>query len=325
MRLSIFLCALAALLAGCAGYAVKDVPEVLREQGPDPGVFFCKQDNCSWHLEELILSAQSSVHCAFYDLDLQNIIAALGEQSRHAEVRVVLDDEPYEGMVSGDGVLVEDRSSRMHNKFCVVDGMYVWTGSFNPTTADNDVNDNNAVLMSSYYLAKNYEQEFGELWMGEFSAGSRVPYPSFVHNGMLVENAFCPEDRCEEKVASLLGNASVSVYVMVFSFTSEKIADAMLFRRDAEMRGVFDSSQAGSSYSQYRRLLGFGLPVRKDRGKGKLHHKVFIIDNETVITGSYNPTASGSGENDENVLILHNQGIARRYAGEFFRLWEAAS
>lgn len=325
MRLALFLCALAALLAGCTGHVVKDAPQVLREQGPDPGVFFCKQDNCSRHLEELILSAQSSVHCAFYDLDLQNIIAALGERSRHVEVRVVLDDEPYGGTISGDGVLVEDRSSRMHNKFCVVDGMYVWTGSFNPTAADNDVNDNNAVLMSSYYLAKNYEQEFGELWKGDFSAGSPVPYPSFVHNGMVVGNVFCPEDRCEEKVASLLGNASVSVYIMVFSFTSEKIADAMLFRRDVEIRGVFDSSQAGSGYSQYKRLLGFGVPVRKDRGKGKLHHKVFIIDNETVITGSYNPTASGSGENDENILILHDRGIASRYAEEFFRLWEEAS
>ena len=317
-------------LIGCMGYAVKEVKrqegshQIFSEKGPEPAVYFCKKDNCSRHLEEAIVAAQSSVHCAFYDLDLPNVIAALGEQSSIIEVRVVLDDEPYEGALSGDGVVVEDRPSRMHNKFCIIDGMYVWTGSFNPTENDNDLNDNNAVLMSSVYLSKSYEEEFSELWKGEFSGGEEVPYPSFHHNEVLIENAFCPEDYCEEKVAREISRAKNSVYVMVFSFTSEKIGDALLFNPEIEVRGVFDSSQAGSKYSQFKRLEGVGIPVKKDKGKGKLHHKVFIIDNLTVITGSYNPTASGSENNDENILIMHDEGIARLYAEEFFRLWKAS-
>ncbi len=318
-------------LFGCTGSVVKDaqvqdeekltVP-IYREQGPNPGVFFCKQDNCSGRLEELLSSARNSIHCAFYDLDLENIVSVLKEKSSQVDVKVVLDDEPYEGILSGPGVLLEDKSSRMHNKFCVVDGMYVWTGSFNPTFNDNSVNDNNGVLMSSYYLAQNYEQEFSELWKEEFSGGNAVTYPTFFHNAMKVENAFCPEDGCEEFVAQRVSEAKTSVYGMVFSFTSEKIADAMLFNPKIEVNVVFDSSQAGSKYSQFHRLGGFGIPVKKDKGKGKLHHKVFIIDNSTIITGSYNPTASGSERNDENILILHDEKIARQYAEEFFRLWK---
>jgi phosphatidylserine/phosphatidylglycerophosphate/cardiolipin synthase-like enzyme len=236
----------------------------------------------------------------------------------------VLDDESYEGALSGPGVVLEDRSSRMHNKFCIIDGTHVWTGSFNPTYNDNDVNDNSAIYIDSVFLSKNYEEEFSELWREEFSGGKSVDHPLFYHNEMLIENAFCPEDACEQKVADALSKAEESVYIMVFSFTSEKIGDAILFNDGIEVKGVFDSSQAGSKYSQFHRLLGFGIPVKKDRLKGKLHHKVFIVDNETVVMGSYNPTGSGSSSNDENVLIIHDPGIARMYSEEFFRLYGAS-
>ena len=54
-----------------------------------------------------------------------------------------------------------------------------------------------------------------------------------------------------------------------------------------------------------------------------LHHKVFIIDNATVILGSYNPTAAANTKNDENIIITHDETIAQRFVEEFERLrWE---
>jgi len=307
------------LLVGCTGNVIV---EEYREQGPEPAVYFCIRDDCGRQLEALLGKAEKSIHCAFYDLDLKNLISMLGEKSASVEVKVVLDDEPYSGGLSGPGVLVEDKpASRMHNKFCIVDGMYVWTGSFNPTLTDNTQNENNGVLMSSLYLARNYEAEFQELWSGEFSGGSLVEYPLFYHNGMMVESLFCPEDGCEERVASLVAGAQRSVDAMVFSFTSEAIGDAMLLNAHAKIRGLFDASQGGSQYSQFSRLEGFEMDVRKEKSKGKLHHKVFIIDNMTVVTGSYNPTGSGSSRNDENVLILHDERVAKQFSEEFNRLW----
>jgi len=52
-----------------------------------------------------------------------------------------------------------------------------------------------------------------------------------------------------------------------------------------------------------------------------MHHKVFIIDNETVATGSYNPTESGNSRNDENLLIIHDKEIASAYLEEFQRIF----
>ena len=51
-----------------------------------------------------------------------------------------------------------------------------------------------------------------------------------------------------------------------------------------------------------------------------MHHKVFIVD-DAVIFGSYNPTDSGNKRNDENVLVIHNRGIAEQFIKEFDFLW----
>ncbi len=60
-----------------------------------------------------------------------------------------------------------------------------------------------------------------------------------------------------------------------------------------------------------------GVNVVKDSNKNNMHHKVFIIDEEIVITGSYNPTGNGNKGNDENVLIIYDKDIASRFIKEF--------
>ena len=52
-----------------------------------------------------------------------------------------------------------------------------------------------------------------------------------------------------------------------------------------------------------------------------MHHKVFIIDNKTVITGSFNPTEGADTRNDENILIMHDKNIAQSFIKEFENLY----
>ena len=107
---------------------------------------------------------------------------------------------------------------------------------------------------------------------------------------------------------------------MTFSFTHEDIADAILFRK-VKIKGIFDNTQAGSQFSQYKRFKDFGLEVKRDKNPGSMHHKVFIIDNEIVITGSFNPSKGADRRNDENILIIHSKEIADKYLKEFDRIW----
>jgi len=51
---------------------------------------------------------------------------------------------------------------------------------------------------------------------------------------------------------------------------------------------------------------------------------VIAIDERTVITGSYNFTSSAERDNDENLLIVDDQALARAYLDEFQRVYALA-
>ena len=86
MRYVIFLTLL--FLIGCGtqsevikqpiGYTVEIVREVSEDNNVEPRVYFCPRDNCSAHLVELIESSEVGVHCALFDLDLENVIDVSG-------------------------------------------------------------------------------------------------------------------------------------------------------------------------------------------------------------------------------------------------------
>jgi phosphatidylserine/phosphatidylglycerophosphate/cardiolipin synthase-like enzyme len=55
-----------------------------------------------------------------------------------------------------------------------------------------------------------------------------------------------------------------------------------------------------------------------------MHHKVFIIDEKIVITGSFNFSAGADESNDENVVIIEDPALAKAFMAEFQRVYSAA-
>ncbi|MFH1064425.1 MAG: phospholipase D-like domain-containing protein [Candidatus Woesearchaeota archaeon] len=55
-----------------------------------------------------------------------------------------------------------------------------------------------------------------------------------------------------------------------------------------------------------------------------MHHKVFIIDEKVVVTGSFNPSSNADKNNDENLLIIHDPIVAAEFLEEFERVWGEA-
>ncbi len=108
---------------------------------------------------------------------------------------------------------------------------------------------------------------------------------------------------------------------MTFSFTSDKLGDLIINKsKDVEIKGIFEKFQSGSQYSQYQKMKNI-LNVKLDKNPAFLHHKVFIIDDSVVITGSYNPTSSVDRSNDENILIIYDKEVASKFSEEFDYLW----
>ena len=104
---------------------------------------------------------------------------------------------------------------------------------------------------------------------------------------------------------------------MTFSFTSSEIAKELI-QKNVTVEGIFERTQ-NSKYSQYSYLLKKGANVSKNIN-GKIHHKVFIIDEEIVITGSMNPTSNGDKHNDEALFIIHDNAIATQYVKEYKKI-----
>ncbi|MFO8016947.1 MAG: phospholipase D-like domain-containing protein [Candidatus Woesearchaeota archaeon] len=295
--------------------------EAVVESGKNPIVLFCPEDNCGTNLEYLINNSRKA-DCAFFDLDLDNVVSALEMRGDNARVVVDADnhDESWE-----ENFRKDDRSAYMHNKFCVFDSSMVWTGSMNPTRNGDERNNNNAVIIFSENIASNYEDEFMELWKGEFGSGPRTARPETRINSISIETYFCPEDYCANRVMEELDKADESIYFMTFSFTHDKIGDLLVRKQDSgvEVKGVFEKRQ-NSRYSEYKKLSSAGLEVRFDGNPYMMHHKTFIIDNRTVITGSFNPTMSGDTRNDENIVIITDRGIAQEFTGEFNGIYNRA-
>ncbi|PIN69975.1 hypothetical protein COV93_03300 [Candidatus Woesearchaeota archaeon CG11_big_fil_rev_8_21_14_0_20_43_8] len=266
-------------------------------------VFFCPRDGCG-HILGGLLDQASDIECALFDLGLENI----EDKLRDKGADVITDIRSH-----SDYGLKLSRPGYMHNKFCILNNHITITGSFNPTENGDKKNNNNLLVIDSRMIAQNYLDEFYEL---KSKKQTRTRYPKINLSGTIIENYFCPEDDCEGRIHDLLLSA-VYVRFMTFSFTSEKIGDALLV---PDSKGVFEKSQAGSQYSQYSRLNSF-IDLRKDTNPNMMHHKVFILDNQTVITGSTNPTQSGFHKNDENVVIIHDPEIAKHYMAEFDLIW----
>ena len=76
-------------------------------------------------------------------------------------------------------------------------------------------------------------------------------------------------------------------------------------------------SNQGGEYDTFARA---GLDVRQDGIDGLMHHKVFVIDEQIVITGSYNFSRSAEERNDENILVIYNTDIAQEFLKEFERV-----
>lgn len=59
--------------------------------------------------------------------------------------------------------------------------------------------------------------------------------------------------------------------------------------------------------------------------KGKFHHKFCIVDEQILITGSFNWTYSAENRNEENIVIIKDAKIVESYLTQFFKFLPGAA
>jgi len=288
-------------------------------------------------LVKAIDNAKLSIDVAAYSLSLNSVrIALINAYHRGVAVRMVMESsnmdrsDPQALMEAGVPIIGDEQPGLMHDKFMVIDKSEVWVGSMNFTDSGTYDDNNNMMRILSPRIAENYTTEFEEMFndnlFGE-NVRAATPHPSVIIDGTDVKNYFSPDDGVLNALVPLLNSAQQSIYFLAFSFTSNELGDIVREKAAAGLtvQGVMEDEQVKSNQgTEYDPFKQAGLDVRIDGNDGQMHHKVFIIDEKIVVLGSYNFSQSAETRNDENILIIYDEAIAKEFMKEFKRVLSVA-
>lgn len=291
------------------------------------------------YLVSLMDKATKTLDVADYDFDLADVADAMVRaKQRGVQVRMVTDSDTINniknkpvqdalGKLKKAGIVFigDNRGPIMHNKFTVVDNQYVETGSWNYTDGDTYHLNNNMIIIHNVQLAQNYTAEFEKMFVNKTFGPNKakgVPNPVVTIEGVKVENYFAAEDGVVQHILDAIKPAKQSIYFLAFSFTQDDIGKAIEDKAKAGLKvgGVFETTGSQTPYSEYGKMKKAGLDVYTDGNPWVMHHKVIILDEATVIFGSFNFSDNANTQNDENLLIIHDPVLAKAFKAEYDRV-----
>jgi len=139
----------------------------------DFSVCFSPGGNCDAKLISFAKSAHSTLDIAIYDLTLSTIASTIaGLNNSGLQIRVVCDRSEaqtktsYISKLVSAGVAIKYGNVKgiMHNKFMIVDGHMLETGSYNYTSSATSFNAENQIYLDSPEVVSQYQSQFEKLW-----------------------------------------------------------------------------------------------------------------------------------------------------------------
>lgn len=134
---------------------------------------------------------------------------------------------------------------------------------------------------------------------------------------------FSPGNGCLDAITDTIEQAENSLKICVFTISDDRITAAILkaHRRGIKIKLLTDNEKLFDKGSDIRQLAQAGLEVRIDNTRDHMHHKFALIDNSTLLTGSYNWTRSAAMYNHENLIVTNNKDLVHDFLVEFDTLW----
>jgi phosphatidylserine/phosphatidylglycerophosphate/cardiolipin synthase-like enzyme len=235
----------------------------------------------------------------------------------------------------------------MHDKFLVRDGEAVWTGSANFTRGGLELQDNNCLAIQSAVLAQSYASTFERLLAPRHGHTMAVSDQSDLR-GRLTERVpsipvadarltplFEPAAGEDIETAIVAGlDGARRVRLLTFLISDPGILQALSrFQNEsgADIRGVYDPhGMRDGMQGKDPALFWFLHDTRfvaapshrfdPSREQDFMHNKVLIVDDQFVLTGSYNFSESAES-NDENALRIESPAVVEAYSRYFDALF----
>jgi phosphatidylserine/phosphatidylglycerophosphate/cardiolipin synthase-like enzyme len=116
-----------------------------------------------------------------------------------------------------------------------------------------------------------------------------------------IQVGFSPGGSAESLVMRTLESARQSIRLLGYSFTSPEIVRTLIAAKRrgvdvavaADYKSNLEEDQSGKGRAALAALVNAGIPTRVVRAFSLQHSKFFILDGQTVETGSYNFTYIG--------------------------------
>ena len=133
-----------------------------------------------------------------------------------------------------------------------------------------------------------------------------------------------------KEIISRLCSAKSEIKIAMAWFTSAELFDELIAccRRGVSVNLLLLDDAINWMYyaPDFNVLKDAGANIRiVSRDYGMLHHKFCVIDQQLIITGSYNWTYYAETRNIENIVIIDDTLLATSYLGEFDAILAKAS
>lgn len=135
--------------------------------------YFSPGDDCENAIVSSIRNANHSVKICVFTIS-ENVITneIIAAKKRGVSVTIITDNDKLNDKGSdirwladeGVRIRIDQSSSHMHHKFCIVDKEILLTGSYNWTKSAADRNQENLLVTEDPKMVKAYLNEFEKLW-----------------------------------------------------------------------------------------------------------------------------------------------------------------
>ena len=138
------------------------------------------------------------------------------------------------------------------------------------------------------------------------------------------EAFFSPGETCRKVIIRQINSAVKQIKICVFTISDDTVSDAIVLahRKKVDIKIVTDNDKLFDEGSDVARLAAEGIDIKVDQTSNHMHHKFMVVDESSLITGSYNWTRSAARFNHENIILTKESALAKSFLKEFDRLWE---
>ena len=145
----------------------------IRTSGASWEVYFSPKGGAAKHIINWLDKSNSSVCAAIYSFTNDDISAAfIRAKQKGVNITLSMDNEQLNGQGSEYQTLknanipvrIDKRSGLLHNKYIIIDGKIVITGSYNWSTNAEETNRENLIILHDPALSSVYQQNCQDIW-----------------------------------------------------------------------------------------------------------------------------------------------------------------